>query len=83
MQGIGGPRYYAVETAAIVFTAADGRLVLSDHLKISVGLISSPQDLTTPLPSLLGMDIMGQGAFRASSSGVLLTLPGEYLPLTP
>lgn len=79
LRGIGGSRQYADEQAGLIFVGEDGDRFVSQQLSLLVGLLTV-EDLTIPVPSVLGMDIMGKGSIEIDQQTVTLDLPGYPLP---
>ena len=81
LRGIAGSRQYAEETAALIFFDEDGNRLVSQQLSLLIGLLTV-EDVTAPISSILGMDIMGKGSVAIDQQSVLLDLPGFSLPNT-
>lgn len=79
--GIGGSRQYAIEPVMLFFVEEGGRALLSSQDTILVALPIQEDFTSLRIPSLLGMDVIGQGSlqFAAGDNSVYLDLPGTYL----
>ena len=78
LRGIGGSRQYAEEEAGLIFVDEDGNRFASQQMSILVGLLTV-EDLSIPVPSVLGMDIMSKGSIAIDQHSVTLDLPGYPL----
>lgn len=58
-----------------------GRAFALERTDLEIGVIATPQDITTRVPSLMGMDVIGLGRLvvQLNKERVEIDLPGEYV----
>ena len=80
-QGISGSRAYAIEPAIILFRANGESRLLASTLQVVAVSHLMPQDLSQPIPSLLGMDLLADSQLSLKPSDDLLTIdvPGTFI----
>lgn len=76
--GIGGSRAYADELALLSVVCNDGQVHILDKTRLDVGILT-PQDIFgTPIPSIMGRDLLGRGTLQVNPQAnlqVILDLP--------